>query len=254
MTGARARSAVFYVVMAVGLLLLVTKTQKQFLPGGLATQIGHNSEALLFALLVSAEIQVLRGLRGTARLAFVGVGAVVLVVLGILLLNSDLIPTLVTLNEPLIGSGLVLVYLALPRSPVTGLVSALVVLAVVVVFFDTAVVLDQAESLVPLLLAGPALDVFDRTILQPGRADAPGLRLAWMALLLVVVIALMPAAHWARQDLHGPLRYGIDYAQRAAEAYWGWLLVHLFFSYWLGARWRTAHRTGAARTDRVVVS
>ena len=252
MTGVRARSAVFYVVMAVGLVVLVTKAQKQFLPEGLATQIGHNSEALLFAILVSAEIQALRVLRGTARLAFVGVGAVVLVVLGVLLLNSDLIPTLVTLNEPLIGSGMVLVYLALPRSPVTGVVSALLVLAVIIVFFDTAVVLDQAESLVPLLLAGLALDVFDRTILQPDRPDTPGLRLAWMAALLVVVIALMPAAHWAREDLHGPLRYGIDYAQRAAEAYWGWLLVHLFFSYWLGSRWRSGHRTGAARADHVV--
>ncbi len=233
------RSAVFYVLTAIVLLLLVTKTQKQFLPEGVATQIGHNSEAFLFALLVAAQIQVLRRIPiSTARLAGMVVGGAVLIALGLLLKDADLAPTVVTLNEPLIGAGFVLLYLALPRSTMTAVVVTVVVVLYIVIFFDTTFVLDQAESLVPLALAGPALDIFDRTILRPELDDRPGLRLGWMALLLVVVIGLIPAAHWAREDLHGFLRLGIDYAQRAAEAYWGWLLVHAFFSYWLGPIWR----------------
>src|SRR6185436_1213308 len=113
----------------------------------------------------------------------------------------------------------------------------------IAIFFDSTFVLDQAESLVPLALAGPALDIFDRTILRPQLPDTPGLRLLWMALLLVAAVGLIFAAHWARQDLHGSLRYAIDYAQRAAEAYWGWLIIHTFFSYWLGSRWRDATPT-----------
>src|SRR5680860_588033 len=234
------RSAIFYALTGLVVIILVTKAQQHVLPGGVATQVGHNSEAFLFALLVSAQIQILRRVpRGSFRLAGIGLGAVLLFVLGTLLLHSDLAPTLVTLNEPLIGAGFVLLYLGLPRSHATAVSVTVAVVLFVTIFFDTGFVLDQAESLVPLALAGPALDVFDRTILQPELEDAPGLRLLWMALLLVAAIGLIFAAHWARQDLHGGLRLGIDYLQRAAEAYWGWLLVHAFFSYWLGSMWRS---------------
>ena len=111
------RSVVFYVLTAATLLLLVTKTQKQFLPGGIATQIGHNSEAFLFALLVVAQIQILRRTASSsARLAAMVLVAVALIGVGLLLENADIAPTVVTLNEPLLGAGFVLLYLALPRS------------------------------------------------------------------------------------------------------------------------------------------
>jgi hypothetical protein len=238
-TQTKIRMVAFYVAMIAVLIVLVTKAQKSFLPEGLATQIGHNSESFLFAALVAAEVQVLRGVaRGTARTAGIVIGGVVLVVLGDLLLHSGWTPTLVTLNEPVIGAGLVLLYLGLPRTPVVGVTVTVLTLLFIVVFFNTNLVLDQAESLVPLLLTGLALDVFDRTILQPERPDAPGLRAVWMVLLFAAALVFMAAAHWARQDLHGWFRLGIDYGQRAAEAYWGWLLVHTYFSYWLGRRWR----------------
>lgn len=54
-----------------------------------------------------------------------------------------------------------------------------------------------------------------------------------------MAIALVPVASWAREDLHSGLRLTIDYMQRAAEGHWGWLLVHGYFSYWLGSRWRS---------------
>lgn len=259
MNRASVRSAIFYVVTAVALLLLVTKTQKQFLPAGVATQIGHNSEALLFAILVAAQIQILRKISpGSAplmspRLVGIVVGAAVLIGLGLLLKDADFAATVVTLNEPLIGAGFVLLYLGLPRSTATAIAVTVAVVLYAAIFFDAqgGFVLDQAESLVPLALAGPALDIFDRTILRPELEDTPGLRLLWMGLLLAAVIGLIFAAHWAREDLHGALRYTIDYGQRAAEAYWGWLLVHLYFSYWLGPLWRRTTTDLAGSREQV---
>jgi hypothetical protein len=232
--------AAFYAAMFVILLLLVTKTQKQLLPLGIATEIGHNSEVFLFAILIPLEIQILRRVDyGVARLAATTVGGVILVLLGVALEHSGWAPTLVTLNEPVIAAGLILIYLGLPRSPLIGLAVSVLALLFIVILFNTSMVLDQAESLVPLFLTGLALDVFDRTILQPEAEDAPLRRVLWMGLLLLAAIGFMISAHWARQDLHGAFRLGIDYGQRAAEAYWGWLLVHAYFSYWLGTRWRS---------------
>ena len=247
MTGTRLRMAVYYAAMLVILLLLVTKTQKQFLPEGIATQIGHNSEAFLFAILIPLEIQILRGVAyGAARFIGTAIGGVVLILLGTGLLHTGWAPTLVTLNEPVIAAGFVLIYLGLPRSPVVGLTVSALTLLFIVIFFDTSLVFAQAESFVPLFLVGLGLDVFDRTILQPESEDAPVRRAVWMALLFIAAIGFMVAARWARQDLEGWFRLGIDYGQRAAEAYWGWLLVHAYFSYWLGRRWRGPLEQGTA--------
>lgn len=239
MTSVRLRGLVFYALVGAALVVLMTRLQQSFLPAGLASQVGHNSEALLFAMLVCGGIQVRRSLAGTSRTWVLTGTAGALVVLGVLLLQTDWTSSVRTLNEPLIGAGLVLAYTLLPRTPRVGVGFAIVVLAFIVVLFDTALVLDQAESLVPLMLAGPALDVFDRTILQPEREDRPGLRWAWVGLLFAAGLGFMAAASWARQDLEGPLRLGIDYGQRAAEAYWGWILVHVYFGLWLGSSWRS---------------
>jgi len=248
----RPRVVAYYLVMSLVLFVLVTKAHGQFLPSGLASQIGHNSEAFLFAIVVSAAIQLRRRLHGPIERAALTIGGgLVLIVLGVLLLHTGWRSSLVTLNEPMIGAGLVLLYLTLPRSPKVALAVTTATLLFIFVFFDTPLVLNQAESLVPLLLAGPALDVFDRTILQPETADTPGLRLTWMALLLVAGVGFALVASWARQDLQGGFRLSIDYGQRAAEAYWGWLFVHLYFSYWLGRLWRSSGvRTPASSVAR----
>ena len=120
----RVRSAIFYTVMVVALLVLMTRTQQQFLPSGLARQVGHNSEAFLFALLVAAEIQILRNRVRTPRL-LVGMATcgALLVVLGLTLRESALPGTLATLNEPVVGAGFLLFYLCLPRSRMTALLA-----------------------------------------------------------------------------------------------------------------------------------
>src|SRR4051812_43867572 len=108
----RNRAVAFYVVMAAALVLLVTKAQLLILPEGIGTQIGHNSEAFLFAILVCGQIQFLRGRLRTVPLilGMVAVGGL-LVGFGLLLRASDLGPTIKTLNEPIVGAGFILLYL-----------------------------------------------------------------------------------------------------------------------------------------------
>lgn len=249
MSGYRARTAVFYVAVGALLLLIVLHGLGTLLPGGLGRQIGHNSESLLFALGFCAVTQfLLPALRSAGRALWpVTVPmAGACFVLGYGLVRSGWAPALVTLNESVVALGLLLLYVALPRPfRFAPLVSA-AVLAFIVIGFDTGFVLDQAESLVPALLAPIALDVVDRTILEPEQRDRRALRLAWMVLLVVVAVGLIGAARWARTDLHGPLRLGIDYGQRAAEAYWGWLLVHAYFGLWIG------HPRGRSRGRRPI--
>lgn len=234
------RSVLFYAAVAGALIVIVAKKLSLIMPTGLATQIGHNSESLAFALLICAEIQLLRPriMRSTHPWAIALPGGVFFLVAGYLLEHSDLLPSIVTLNEPVVAAGLMLLYITLPRPLPAAPIIGAVILVLIVAFFNTALVLDQAESLVPFLIAPFALDVFDRTILEPHRTDRPVLRLCWCCALVAVGVALMILARWARRDLQGPLRLGIDYGERASESYWGWLLVHFYFSYWLGRRWR----------------
>lgn len=231
-----------YAVLAVGLVALVLELQQQVLPNGIAVRAGRNSEALLFALLVAVAVDVTPpGPRTTRTRALLLVSAGVLLVVGLLLGRSALPSNVATLNEALIGAGLVCAYLV-PSRPWRGAPwTTLGTLVFIVVLFDTAFVLDQAESLVPFMLAPIGLDVVERRIMQPGQPDRPRLRLAWMALLTVVLLAAIAAAPWAREQLDDPLTLGIDYTRRAGEACWAWLILHAYF--WVS---RSRNRSRAA--------
>jgi hypothetical protein len=248
----RARSVIFYTTMVVVLLVLVTRTQQQFLPSGLARQVGHNSEAFLFALLVAAEIQLLRNRARTPRLlvAMATLG-VVFIVLGLSLRQSALPGTLTTLNEPVIGAGFLLFYLCLPRSRMTALLAVLSVTLCIAVLFDTSFVLDQAESLVPLVLAGPAIDIFDPRLLGGDSVGTRALWVTWMVTLTLLAVVFIPLGAWARaEDLGAGAETTIDYLRRAIEGYWGWLFVHAYFAFWLGAQWRNAGSVDQGRRGR----
>ena len=237
MFGQRTRSIAFYAAMTTALLVLVTKVQLEVLPPGIGTQIGHNSEAFLFAIIACAEIQYLRGRPRTLPLllGMVAVGTL-MIGAGLWLRTADLGATLTTLNEPVVGSGFLLLYLCLPRSRVVGVVCSLAVALAIVALFRTSFVLEQAESLVPLVLAGPAIDVFFPRLLEDEPVTGRRLQVAWMLGLCVLAVALMPLADWARSSLSGSLEEVIDYLQRAAEGYWGWIFVYAFFAFWLDAR------------------
>lgn len=223
----------FYALVAVGLLILVTKAQERALPDGLSSQLGHNSEALCFALLVGLSIEVVRpwARRINREWTVATLGALVLAGAAWGLLQTEWSPTIVTLNEPILGAAFLLIYMTIPRPFRWWPLAFAVVLAGIVVFFDTRFVLDQAESLVPLLIAPLALDAIDRTILEPELPDRPTLRVGWIIALAAVAVTFMIAAPGARESLSSGLDLAIDYGHRAAEAYWGWILVHLYFGF-----------------------
>jgi hypothetical protein len=142
-----------------------------------------------------------------------------------------------TYSESFYGAGLLTIYVQ-PRRPFRmGLWVTPAVLVGIVVFFHTGFVLDQSEDLVMFLLGPVAFDLFDRRILDRTARDQPRLRAGWCATLVVWWFVMWRLAHAVRPDLHGPVDYGIDYAYRAAEAYWGFVLIHFYFSYWLGRSW-----------------
>lgn len=230
MRGRSNRAVVFYGGISLLLVAIALKLHESVLPTGLAVKVGHNSEALLFALLVAAGVEWRSGRSDVARAArFLVPAAAGCLVAGALLWGSSLPTSVVTLNEPLIGVGLVLLYAALPR-PVRGAVWVTVaVLVVIVLAFDTTLVRDQAEGLVPFALAPIALDVIDRSVLDPAQPERRRLVAAWMATLLVVAIGFILLAPWARAEPGGFVPAAIDYGQRSAEAYWGWLLLHGYF-------------------------
>lgn len=237
MSAYRGKTIVYYASLAALLLLIMTKFLGHILPSGLATSIGHNSESLLFAIGFSAIVQFLLPAMRARRWSpwYVTIPAsMAFFTAGYTLLHADLPASVVTLNEPCIAIGFMLLYTSFPRPLRYAPLISVAVLAFVAIFFHTAFVTSQAESLVPLMLAPLSLDVFDRRILVPTDTSPSSLRWAWTLALLVLAIVSIIANRSIGSDLTDWFRVAINYAQRAAEAYWGWILVHLYFGLWIG--------------------
>jgi hypothetical protein len=233
----RVRSLTFYIVVAIALLILIFKLHYLFLPGSLAVRIGHNSESLGLALLFCALVQYVRPWAGTRILRIVVV--FVALAIGYLILHFAVAaPTVSTLDECFSGAAYVWLYMVIPKRFRSVPITLAVILLVLIVFFNTEFIIEQAESLIPLLLAPLAFDVFDKTILDPSLPDRRVLRVVWMLILAAIGFAFMAAASWARADLVNWFDYFIDYGERASEAYWAWILIHIYFGWVLPPRLR----------------
>lgn len=217
--------AAFVTVELAVLVAIVTQVHSKVLPDKIASQVGHNSEAFALAILLSATIAWLRPRGGARTLGqWAAVGAVTsgLVALGVIMLDLTN-PRLKTLNEAVFGAAVLCLYCALPRRHrLFGLASpALLVLTIV--FFSTDLVLDQAESIVALILAPIGLDIFDRGLLRSERTSSRWLVLGWSTFLLAAPFVLMALK---QIDLGGTLDEAVFYAARGNEAFWGLFLVH----------------------------
>ncbi len=235
------RSGIFYGACLLVCAMIIRHDFAEFLPAGLATQIGHNREALGFAILMCATIQWFRPWAARSRypIPIAAVYGLALWMFGWWLLNhSGFSSDYTTFSESFFAAGVLAVYVQPPRPLRWGPWLTPLVFILIVVFFNTSLVLDQSENLVMIMLGPVAFDLFDRTILDRNAKDQPRLRLAWCISLVVAWFVFWRLAGVVRPDLSGPIDYGIDYAYRCAEAYWGILLVHVYFSYWLGRAWR----------------
>ncbi len=240
MTKPSVRSAVFFGALIAVAALINWHVFADFLPATLATEIGHNREALGLAILLCPVIQWFRPWAARQRhpMALAVMLGVALYAFGRWMeYHSGWTSDYYTYSESFYGAAFLTVYVQ-PRRPMRwGLVVTPVVLLMIVVFFNTGWVLDQSEDLVMLLLGPLAFDLFDRRILDRSAPDRPGLRLGWVLSLAAAWFVLWRLAKMVRPDLSGPFDYTVDYGYRAAEAYWGILLVHVYFSYWLGRTW-----------------
>lgn len=249
------RSAIFYALGLLVCLMTIFGVFATFLPNGLATQIGHNREAVLLALLLAADIQYLRPWLSRQRqevLLTFAYGAA-LIAFGWWLLHSGLSSDYFTFSESFFGAGALAWYVQ-PRRPFRlGLLVSVATVMVIIVFFDTYFVLDQAENLLAIILGPLAFDLFDRRILDRDAPERPLLRAGWTIGLIVGWFVFWRLAALVRPDLSGFLDYSIDYIYRAAESYLGFFVLGVYFSYWLGRSWRD-RKADAASPDLVTSS
>lgn len=226
-------AAVFVAIEAVVLLLIVTQQLPRLMPERLATQIGHNSESFILAILLTSylgwrRLHATSAGRGGRRRVGLGPVATVLMmstvfVLGLVLLGLDN-PRLKTLNEPVFAVAVLIGYCALtPRRPALALGSG-VALAFTAAFFGTDLVRLQAECLVALILAPIGFDLMSRWILSPGLVQSllPGV--LWGGFLLLAPFGLMVLKPL---DLGWFVDDAVLYAARGNEAFWGLFLVQL---------------------------
>ncbi len=236
----------FYFGASLVLLVLVTKFQQTFLPEGLATQIGHNSEAFALALAVGATIQFARP-RWMAdtdgqRTNWGVVGAVaagwLALALGVYYLGFP--PSIETLNEPLAAAALLTLYLGVPRPWHQSWLVPLVTVVITLVTLRTAFVLNLAETVTSLIAVSISVDLVQRTILRPEARDAALLWL-WWAVLACLPIAMLLLR---RQGVPGYLGDVVDYLARGAEGFWGALIICVYFAMLRGRRTNGRHQGG----------
>jgi hypothetical protein len=234
------RSAVYFAAVAIVAAMTIRHDFARFLPDHLATEIGHNREALGLALLLVPIIQWFRPWAARQRypMLLAVILAVALYAFGWWMLHkSGWTSDYYTFSESFFGAAFITVFIQ-PKRPARWAVWVTpAVLVFIVIFFQAGWDLDQSEDLVMILIAPLAFDLFDRRILDRSAPDRPDLRAGWVVSLMVAWFVLWRLAKVVRPDLHGPFDHTVDYGYRAAEAYWGIWLVHVYFSYWLGRSW-----------------
>ena len=224
---ARYLRATFLVGLAVLVVLIVTRQLGEIIPDGIAAHVSRNSEGMVALLLLTGWILYVRSRPSGVSPVVTAVVAGGLVLLGVVLLVGDFTSTLRTLNETCFAAAVLTVYIALPR-PLPRWAWALPIGAAVaaVATAGTDFGTDLAETYVFLVLLPLALDVFDRSILEPDQPERPGLLAGW----LVFIVAAPAFFSVVRPDQpYEGIEYVLRYMSRPTEAFLAVLLLHLFF-------------------------
>ncbi len=237
----------YYGGLALVLALILLQLLDDVLGKRLGPHISHNSEAYLVALVLSAWIQYARprlaGKRAEWPVALL-VGVVMLVI-GIVLIQTQLPSRFRTLNEAFIALAVLIPYVPARRPVSRALSYGLpgVVVLLVLVIGDRGLVRDQAESAVMLILIPIGLDLIDRGILQSDAVTSVRARWTWYAALVlipIIFVALRTGAHidgWAGNRML--------YSQRGLEGYIAAFFIEVYFAVflgWVGRRVTPAHR------------
>lgn len=240
-------AVLYYGGLTLALALILLQLLDELLGKRLATHIGHNSEAFLAALVLSAWVQYARprlaGRRAEWPAALL-VGVIMLVI-GIALVQTHLPSRFRTLNEAFVALAILIPYVQ-ARRPLRRVLSyglPAAVLLLVLVVGDRGLVRDQAESAIMLILIPIGLDLIDRGILQSDAVTSIRVRWTWYAALVlipIVFVALRKGAHvggWAGNRML--------YSQRGLEGYIAAFFIEVYFAVflgWVGRRVTPAHR------------
>jgi hypothetical protein len=242
----KVKSALFYAAGVIVLAIMATKSVNDFASTRTSREFNDQSEAIPIVLLFCAYIQfVWQAPSQRTRSPWpVAIGlAAASWLTAWLLLESSLPSSYRTWNECFVAVGGMILYANIPRPFRMAPLATAVVIVLIGVFNDTHFVTTQSESLVPLALMPMAFDWADRTILDPEAEDTPGRRAVWCLFLLAV--PLIARLHVDLGSMHDVFRY----ERRATEGMIGLLLVHVYFSYWLGDEWRHRLRRRVAPSE-----
>lgn len=219
----------YYGGLSLVLVLILTRTIGDLLPGSLASEISHNSEGLVILLGVSVWIEFVRrrDLSPAQSLRVTVLAAVAWLLIGLVLRYAPLPPQVATLNEAAFGLAVLVPYLQLSRPlPVWGWLVPLAGVAIPLIGGTNSVTTDLAEAFGAMVLIPLCVDAVDRGILD-GSA-VPVLRvLAWMAFLVVTVLTLRAIVD---PTPSGFVPEVVRYLTRITECFLASLLLHAYFS------------------------
>jgi hypothetical protein len=223
-----ALSAAFYGVLVLVLAACLVPFTS-VLPHSLALRVAHNSEGYVIALILIPWIQFLRPRLAGRRAGWPVATAVAVtcLVVGVLLIASDLPSRIRTLNEGFLAAGLLVPYVQLrrPVPRILPVVVAAIGVLIAVVFDHNSEVTDLAEVWGAIVLIPLAVDLIDRGILDPAARTSRVLRYGWYAALVVVPIGCAVLDF----GLHvtGVLYEVVHYVGRCNEAFVAALLISL---------------------------
>ncbi|USQ80448.1 hypothetical protein NF556_01930 [Ornithinimicrobium faecis] len=231
-------------VVSMGLLLLLAAgaagLTSEFLPPAFASKIVYNSEGYLFAAVLTPWIYFIARQPGTRWTIPVSILLGLLwLTIGLGLLNSSLLGSVKTLNEPAIALGILLPYLTLRRPLARWVPSALVCAILITVGLGMfrarpvpGVSMDSdnwviylGEGIFLVLLSVVALDLVERWMLDPSAARLHLVRRALFYAVLVLTPIVVSALGRSARVGDQWSSMSLNYLGRVHEAFVGILLV-----------------------------
>lgn len=243
MRPSRILSAIYYGGLFLVLVLIVIGSLADLLPG-IGGHVSRNSEGLLMALLLSAWIEFARPALGSSVRAWLltAAAAAGCLIVALLLLVDGVPTSLRTLNEAFFALVVLLPYVQLARPlPRPAWVVPVVAVFVPILGADSGVAVILAETFAFLLLIPLALDVGDRSILEPERPRNLPVVVGWLLLVIAVPVVLHLVRPADPANLLEELAY---YLSRTTEAYVAVVCLHAYFSFLRPAVRGRSRRTG----------
>lgn len=229
----RALTWLFFGALTLVLVLTLTKTIKQVLPGGLGGALANNSEGVLLALVLGLWIQFVRPRhpagRGMMLAVAVGLGfALIGLWLALGPLEHPQHSRFITLNETAFALAVLLPYLQL-RRPLGRwwLLLPLAAIVIPAVGGSNEVTTDLAESFAALVLIPLTFDWIDRGALDGTAVDRARVW-SWLALMVLAVISFHTVVDWG--DPNGLLSEVWLYLARGNEMFCAAGALTVYFS------------------------